>query len=197
MEEKPDESAIVLRPTDRIVWLFFGYLLFGAGTLWVAWRFLDPNWRDEPPYIPYHTLLELMPPLVRGSIFFAFGGLCFWASLLQLVWLGAELIATITPAGIRLRGLFGLRELPWSDLKAVAVQRYRRGGNWIAFQGVPLQGRSKRRKTLRVPLSPRSDRTEGEILAFVARFRPDLIPAAAAHSRADLSGLISRPEQPK
>jgi hypothetical protein len=175
LEGEPAQDAIVVRPTTRVARLALGGVFISISAIWLGLSSLDPSFHIEGRY----HWIEAIPPIVRAPMFLAAGVAFSYGTAIFLAWQLAGWIAVVMPLGILLLGPFGVRRISWSDLTEVTVTRSKTRG-WIVFRSVQQRVRDRWKGVRGVPFPPQSNCNADEILRYVARFRPELVPPANA-----------------
>jgi hypothetical protein len=174
-----DQQAADFVAVEKVgIAMILGFAAAGAFLLWIGILALDPSWTAGTSgghgwvKFAFETIIWLTQhasPLVRGSILIGLGVLCLAFALLGVLngiyWREPQLI--VDANGIESRSKDGKGRLAWADIASVRVidDVLRVNGSGGADISVPADG---------------IDKTVDEVLAAIARHRPDLLPAGSS-----------------
>ena len=156
--------------------LFWAMMALAAGVavIWFSILLLDPAYHIDTGR---GRFLNDIPPLIRPPIFFVSGVLFV---LLSALWVRKSLLdvaAILSAEDVQVLAPLGWKRWRWAEVERL---------EFLSSNVIPevtIVGHTPRRTPLwgirdaaAIPVRPASDASLETVLAYIARFRPDLIP---------------------
>lgn len=185
--KKVDEKYVLNARFGRF-FLELGCLIFGFGSLWLASRFLDPNYVVQGR----GTFLNLLPHWLNVFIFGALAaGILLILFILVWIKISRRTMAVFDQDGVSLNGLFRSLYVHWGEVRSIRTIRTTRSMTlsaiWEDVRDLPDHKKARSHYSLEfvniagkkdsLPLSAHWGISNEELRQLLHSYRPDLIPA--------------------
>lgn len=162
--------------------------LFGIVFVVFSYYLLDPNWHSSGGK---SSLLEPVPPIIRSTLFAFLGYFFLRASFGYWRLLTKKYQSLLTLEGVHIIGVFGHRNIPWSDVAEISFHRI-----YITLHLDKKYRKSRSifyRRTISIMSGWISDTPRRNVLDFISVVRRDLLPAMSRRTPMDGSRASAKP----